>query len=189
MAKPAYVIQNALPLSPQRVGMVKKMYHTQEKRASKLTAPIICSRRDAWLGEGYYFWWYPIDAILWGENSKKATGYYEVYSAEILLDNVLNTSFNIEHYEAWNEIIASIARDIATKTGHTATVQQVNDYVRKRAGWQTVAGVEGILMDDTTGDARRLLVAGLPHRRRIQLVAYNTNIISNFTFYKGGKCR
>ncbi len=32
------------------------MFHTQEKREIALTAPILCVRSDAWLGEAYYFW-------------------------------------------------------------------------------------------------------------------------------------
>lgn len=163
------------------------MYHTMEKRPVRASSPGLCSRSNAWLGEGYYFWWYPFDAILWGQSSKKDTGKYEVYSADIDLSNILNTSFDLTHYEKWDKIIEKISRVISDGAGHRATLEQLNDYVKKRAGWQTVAGIDGILMDDTTGDERRQLINGLPHRRRIQLVAYNAKVFSNFLFYKEGK--
>jgi hypothetical protein len=164
------------------------MYHTQERRAVRLTVPLECTRNDAWLGDGYYFWWYAVDAKLWGERSKKATGWFEVYKADADLSNVLDTVFNPEHYEAWNEIISSITEVISKKTGHKATLQQLNDYVNKQAGWAKLANVDGILFEDSTPDSQRLLVIGLPHRKRIQLVAYTLRIITGFSFYKQFKC-
>lgn len=73
------------------------MYLTQEKRAQKLTAPIFCNRNYAWLGEAYYFWAEEVDAAKWGHTSKKSTGYFEIYQAEIDCENVLDTVFNEEH--------------------------------------------------------------------------------------------
>ena len=32
------------------------MYHTQEKRQNRVFQPVLCTRRDAWLGHAYYFW-------------------------------------------------------------------------------------------------------------------------------------
>ena len=167
--------------------MVRIMYHTQERHHIRLTAPIICNRDDAWLGTGYYFWWYAIDAVLWGKNSKKTTGWYEVYQAEISLDKVLNTSFNLEHYEVWQDVITEVAITINTQTGHRSTIQQLNDYINKFGGWQKFAGVDGILMDDTTGKDERSLIEKLPHLRRIQLVAYNESIITKFAFHLEGE--
>ncbi|MCB0410288.1 MAG: hypothetical protein KDD29_08715, partial [Flavobacteriales bacterium] len=68
-------------------------YHTQEKRKNRLSGPIICTKDNAWLGEGYYFWVSEDDADFWGMNSKRKTGEYEIYSAEIDCSNVLNTVF------------------------------------------------------------------------------------------------
>ncbi|GHU94947.1 hypothetical protein FACS1894156_3810 [Bacteroidia bacterium] len=53
--------------------------NTQERRHVRLKTPIICMRSNAWLGYGYYFWYDEIDAIHWGHNSKKQTGYVELY--------------------------------------------------------------------------------------------------------------
>ena len=65
------------------------MYHTQERWAERLTEPIICKRDNAWLGVGYYFWDEEVDAIHWGHNSKRRTGYFEIYTADIVVDDVL----------------------------------------------------------------------------------------------------
>ena len=49
----------------------RKMYHTQEKRHERLTAPQLSTWNNAWLGVAYYFWDDEIDAIHWGNKSKK----------------------------------------------------------------------------------------------------------------------
>ena len=36
--------------------MKREMCHTQEKRDCRLYKPVRCTRKDAWLGHGYYFW-------------------------------------------------------------------------------------------------------------------------------------
>lgn len=50
--------------------MRREMFHTQEKRVERLTQPIRCTRPDAWLGYGYYFWGDLYDAIIWGRQSR-----------------------------------------------------------------------------------------------------------------------
>lgn len=42
------------------------MFHTQEDRGYTLTKPLLCSRKNAWLGTAYYFWGEEEDAIRWG---------------------------------------------------------------------------------------------------------------------------
>lgn len=165
------------------------MYHTQEKRATKLTAPIICSHSTAWLGDGYYFWYYALDAQLWGQSSKQATGAFEVYSAEIDCENVLDTVFNEEHYQFWETIISKIGNQFLSKTKKKPNLKQLNAYVREKAGWATLASVDGILFQDLTSDTRRLWIDGLAHKKRIQLAAYNPHIIKNFSFHKEETCR
>jgi len=50
----------------------------------------ISKRKDAWLGEAYYFWDDLEDAHKWGTKSKKDTGYYEIYKAKINCEDVLD---------------------------------------------------------------------------------------------------
>ena len=73
------------------------MFHTQEDRGYVLTKPIMCSRKNTWLGTAYYFWAEEEDAIRWGYDSKN--GIFQVYSARIESDKVLDTVFNKEHYD------------------------------------------------------------------------------------------
>ena len=72
-------------------------YHTQEYRsnAHALEEPIKCKGKTAWLGIGYYFWTEVEFAHYWGEDFKKrATGYYDIYKANINVENCLNTVFD-----------------------------------------------------------------------------------------------
>ena len=77
------------------------MFHTQERRSVRLVAPLLCTKENAWLGDGYYFWDDIKDAILWGNNSKRETGMFEIYSANFNMSNFLDTVFNENHYNFW----------------------------------------------------------------------------------------
>lgn len=73
------------------------MFHTQENRRITLSNPVLCTRKDAWLGTAYYFWEDESDAIKWGQNSKGDC--FQTYSALIKSDKVLDTVFNREQYD------------------------------------------------------------------------------------------
>jgi hypothetical protein len=161
------------------------MYHTQEKRATRLSAPIICDRNDAWLGSGYYFWDEEIDAIHWGHKSKRQTGYFEIYSADINCEDVLDTVFNEEHYKFWRKQIEKVAAVISKKTGSKATLNELNAYIAEKAKWAEV--VTGILFQDLPNSAD-LLVAKLNYRKRIQIAVYDITIIKTFVFHDCMKC-
>jgi hypothetical protein len=91
------------------------MFHTQEKWHDRLGAPIVCQRKNAWLGVGCYFWKEEVDAIHWGHKSKRNTKEFEIYSANINCENVLDTVFNEEHYEFWVKQIEKAAKVITKK--------------------------------------------------------------------------
>lgn len=156
------------------------MYHTQEKRNSILKVPILCNRKDAWLGSGFYFWDQELDAIHWGNNSKRATGSYQIYRAKIKSENILDTVFNEGHYVFWVKQIEKAAKHISIKTGKKASLKEVNEYFKDKAKWSDIA--DGILFQDLP-NSNDLLVIGLNYRKRIQLVVYNSNIINNFTLH------
>lgn len=162
------------------------MYHTQEKRGSNiLEAPIMCTRFDAWLGEGYYFWDNEIDAIHWGNNSKNRTGRFQIYKAFISEEDILNTVFNEEHYKFWIAQIEKIAKAIIKKTGSKASLKEVNQYMKERAGWNK--NISGIMFQDLP-NSEDLLVMGLFYRKRIQLVAYKLEIIKEFSLKEERMC-
>ena len=76
-------------------------YHTQEYRsnAQPLEEPIKCKGRTAWLGIGYYFWTEIEFAHYWGQDFKKrATGYYDIYKANLNTENCINTVFDEKGY-------------------------------------------------------------------------------------------
>jgi len=168
--------------------MKRKYFHTQESRETKLTSPIKCIRDDAWLGEGYYFWCDLEDAENWGQNSKKSTGYYEIYSCEIFDDRILDTVFNETHYYFWLKQIEKVARKIIEKTEQKPTLKELNDYFKERGTWDEV---DGIKFQDLPSSPQTLFVKPIQYgtrkrvfayRKRIQIAVYNIEIIANFTF-------
>jgi hypothetical protein len=161
------------------------MYHTQEKRLFRLIEPAICKRNNAWLGTAYYFWNDEVDAIQWGHNSKKATGYFEVYSAIILCNRILDTVFNEDNYRFWIEQIEKAAKHITMKTGLKATLKDINQYFQEKARWSDY--VDGILFQDLP-NSEDLLVSNFYYRKRIQMAIYNKEIIHNFEFHNEWKC-
>jgi len=122
------------------------MYHTQEQWEFKFTRPILCKRRNAWLGTAYYFWDDEIDAIQWGHKSKRNTGFFEVYKATIESENILDTVFNEEHYNFWVKQIEKAAKQISIKTGFKASIKEINQYFKDKAKWSEIT--DGIMFQD-----------------------------------------
>ena len=167
------------------MSVVRRMYHTQEKRLLRLAIPIICVRDDAWLGDGYYFWHDCSDAELWGQNSKRTTGWYEVYQADIDCTDVLDTVFNEERYRFWLEQVEKAAKTILEKTGLKPTIREINAYFKERGQWGEVAG---ILFQDIPQKSTYILVQAFYYRKRIQMAVYDLQIITNFAFLNENKC-
>ena len=161
------------------------MYHTQEKRERRLAAPIICSKNYAWLGTAYYFGDDEIDAIHWGNKSKRRTGYFEIYKADIDCENVLDTVFNEEHYNFWVRQIEKAAKVMMKKSGQKPTLKELNDYFKERAKWSEVTF--GILFQDLPY-SDDLLVKELNYRKRIQVAVFNPEIIHNFALHFEMEC-
>lgn len=165
-------------------------YHTQESRYKQLSAPVKCVRNDAWLGHGFYFWYDEYDAIKWGETSKKRTNAFEIYKANIDCENILDTVFNEDHYLFWLKQIEKASKYIQDNTDKIPTIGELNRYFVDKKIWSEVTGIQ---FQDTPSNQTLLLVKPIQYgtkqvpfvyRKRIQLVVYDTNIISNFTLYK-----
>jgi hypothetical protein len=97
--------------------MRREMYHTQEKRQNRLFQPVLCTRRDAWLGHAYYFWNDIYDANVWGTKSKRRTGQYEVYKGVIESENILDTVFSEDGYQFFLQTINKVIEVFQNKTG------------------------------------------------------------------------
>lgn len=161
------------------------MYHTQERRKTRLTSPVLAERKNAWLGVAYYFWENEIDAIHWGNESKNRTGSYEIYESLIDCENVLDTVFNEEHYNFWVTQIEKAAKKISKITGEKATIKEINSYFTENASWSEVTS--GIMFQDLPF-SDDLLVHGFNYRKRIQLAVFNLEIILIFAFLYEQKC-
>lgn len=150
------------------------MFHTQENRGNVLTKPILCSRKNAWLGTAYYFWADEDDAIRWGYDSKN--GNFQVYSARIKSDKVLDTVFNKEHYDFFRVALERLASRIVKKTGRKLSKDLLCEYLNERAEWKREIDV--LIVNDNPQGERELLP--IPIRKRIQAAVYNEECIHEF---------
>jgi hypothetical protein len=161
------------------------MYHTQGYLRPYLVAPILCKSNNAWLGTGYYFWYEEQDAIIWGVEAKKRFKRYVIYISNIDCENILDTVFNEKHYLFFSKIIDKVASDIIKKTGRKATIKEVNDFLKKNNTWRDVTG---ILYQDIPNNHDKNKVDLLLYRKRIQLVAFDLNIVSTFAVHYEAAC-
>lgn len=149
-----------------------------------MTFPIICTADNAWLSEGYYFWYDIDDAHYWGLTKKQGTGYFEVYSANIECENVLDTVFNEDHYLFWlKNVEAAIKRMV--KINIKPTIKDINDYFRDRNIWSKV---DGVMFQDISKSKKRNTVPGFYYKKRIQIAVYSENIIHNFALQYDCEC-
>jgi len=160
-------------------------YHTQENRNSELTEPVFCNKDNAWLGKAFYFWENEDDANFWGVKFKNSTGLYDIYAAEILTDNVLDTVFNREHYYFWLKQIEKAAKNFVKRTGSKPTLKEINDFFREKEIWTEI---DGILFQDISGNPVHFMVKEFQYKKRIQLALYNSEKITNFALHYKGEC-
>ena len=161
------------------------MFHTQEQRQQPLTAPMKSIRSEAWLGDGYYFWADEQDAYNWGRASKKSTGRFEIYLADIDCSDILDTVFNEEHYRFWLRQIEKTAKAFLKKTGHKPTIREINQYFKERGQWNEVSG---ILFQDLPQSPNYLMVIAFYYKKRIQLVAFRLEIVCGFALKNSYPC-
>lgn len=165
--------------------MILTYYHTQEKRRELLNSPIVCTKDNAWLGDAMYFWENEDDAIFWGLKFKNRTGGYDVYSAEIPLENVLDTVFNREHYYFWIKQVDKAAKNFIKKTGSKPSLKEINDFFKEKNKW---TNFDGILFQDISVNPVHYLVEEFQYKKRIQLALYNTTKMINFALHYTGEC-
>ncbi|MBK8851131.1 MAG: hypothetical protein IPN73_13360 [Saprospiraceae bacterium] len=170
--------------------MDRNYYHTQESREVKLSEPIICSKSNAWLGNGYYFWYYIDDAHKWGKTSKRKTGRYEIYKSKIEVnDKVLDTVFNEDHYNWWVGIIEQYAKKFIKKFNLKPTIADLNQYIKEKAN--IYEDIDAVQFQDFSTDSTESVIKPIQnlrnnklqpfvYRKRIQIAVYNLEIISTF---------
>lgn len=159
-------------------------YHTQEKRRMKLNAPIKCTRKDAWLGNGFYFWYSYEDSVLWGMKSKRNTGRYEIYKGLVKNESILDTVFNEEQYNFWVRQIEKAALVIFKMTSFPPKIKEINEYFSDHKIFKEIKGIlfQDLPMNETN------LVQGLYYKKRIQLVLFTLDNLLEFEFLEQGDC-
>ena len=159
-------------------------YHTQENRRIDLIEPVFCTKDNAWLGEAYYFWENEDDAVFWGVKFKTKTRKYDIYKAEIMSDDILDTVFNREHYYFWIKQIEKAAKNFIKKTGSKPTLKEINDFFKERNIWTKI---DGILFQDISENPIHFMVKEFQYKKRIQLALYNKEKITNFALHYTGE--
>jgi len=159
-------------------------YHTQENRKEELTEPVFCIKDSAWLGNAYYFWENEEDADFWGVRFKNKTGKYDVYKAEIISDDILDTVFNREHYHFWIKQVEKAAKIFVKKTGSKPTLKEINDFFKERNIWTKI---DGILFQDISENPIHFMVKEFQYKKRIQLALYNKEKINIFALHYSGE--
>lgn len=162
--------------------MQREMFHTQEKRNSRLYQPVLCTRKDAWLGHGYYFWDDMYDADVWGSYSKNRTGRYEVYVGVIDSEKILDTVFSEHDYQFFLTAIKRVIDDCKSKSGRNPSIADVCSFIMNVAKWNTA--MDGVLFSDSPNTE----IARFNYRKRIQMVLYNLKCLVSFKFLKEDHC-
>lgn len=161
------------------------MYHTQEKWENELIEPVRTTNLNAWLGDGYYFWYYNADADWWGNTAKKGTGHYQVYKADIDCENVFDTVFNEEHYNLWINVVEKAMQTFFKKYNGKITIKYINDFFKARGIFDDV---DGVMFQDITNNKDYWVIDKFQYKKRIQIAIYNLPIITTFALDFEGKC-
>ena len=169
-----------------------KGFHAQEHRPTELKQPLKCVDKKAWLGVGFYFWLEVIYAHYWGQdfkirknNSKANSDSYDIYTADLNIENCLNTVFDEEHFTNFIEIIEEAILYFKSKR-KPITLEEINRFLADRV-WARL-GIEGIIYDDKPTNPRnknRIYseIPNLYYKKRIQMVLFELKNISNFELY------
>lgn len=160
-------------------------YHTQDySHTGQLEFPKLCTTDDAWLGVGYYFWTDLLFAHYWGLDFKSdLTGYYDIYVADLEIDNVINASFSEEGYFFLkNKIEETIAH--FSSLGKPIQINKVHKYLSENI-WRKL-GVTGIIYDDLPHNTKKRTYSSIEplyYQKRIQIVIFNKINIHNFDLF------
>lgn len=165
--------------------MDRLLYQTLEKRKARAINPGFCSKSNAWLGNGFYFWLEELDAHRWGQDARYNSRHYEIYKSVILFDNVLNTVFEEKAYNFFVKLVETAAAHFIKKINERPTIKQLNDYFKDHGVFKDI---DGILFQDLPKNPTYGLVQELYYKKRIQLCVYNKQIILTFEYHLDGEC-
>ena|SRR5690606_16499686 len=159
-------------------------YHTQEYRegSSSLMAPLECRHQKAWLGKGYYFWTEIEFAHYWGKDSKKATGFYDIYVAQLNCENCINAVFDEEGYMFFCDCIEEAIMYMKENAVPMA-LDQMNRFLAENI-W-TKIDIGGIIFDDKPinpkgSPGKYSEIPRFYYKKRIQIVIFDRKNIERF---------
>jgi hypothetical protein len=147
---------------------------------------------NAWLGHGYYFWAEIEFAQYWGEDFKvRNNGFYNIYSANLDIENCINAVFDEKHYYFFQNCIEK-AIEYFRNQGISITLKQINEFLLNKF-WKE-KGITGILYDDLPFNPnykpnRKYSIIEykennklkhMYYKKRIQIVVFNVENIHNF---------
>lgn len=119
--------------------MTVKAYQTLEDRGNidylENNGPFKCTRSNAWLGFGYYFWDTKIEwAYNWGKNSYKNIGKdYVIGECQLELDETCFDLFgSVEHQSSFTEVIELLKTHPNTKGANNLNVPNVITYMKSK---------------------------------------------------------
>jgi hypothetical protein len=118
--------------------MLTKGYHTLEDRGNvdeiEEWGPKQCLRKNAWLGDGYYFW---DGDIFWAHDwGKKSYKDYLIFESEVTIDEKTFDLFgNTLHKKEFSQIIHELIKTGHFKSMNMVTVPKVIEYLKKYAGF------------------------------------------------------
>ena len=117
--------------------MIITAYQTLENRDNideiETDGPYICSRKDAWLGSGYYFWDSNIAwAISWGKNSyEKFQKEYVIGRCQLDLSQYCFDLFgNVAHQIDLKEVIEVMKRSGKIRSGHRLIMPNIIEFLK-----------------------------------------------------------
>lgn len=114
----------------------RTLYQTIENRENldevERFAPFKCTRKDAWIGEGYYFWDTMIKfAHKWGEKSYNGNYYICKVIAEFDVNDELDLVGNMEQIHDIHQIASLLRKRYARNKSKNITFPIVLEYLKK----------------------------------------------------------
>ncbi len=176
----------------KKIGDIEYLegYHTQEYRSAEdpLPRPLKCRAKTAWLGIAYYFWTEREFAFYWGQDFKMNTGSFDIYKADLNVENCINAVFDENGYFFFREKIEETINHFQ-ELGKTVTLEQVNRFLADNI-WPAL-GVEGVIYDDKPMNPAKYdriysEIPDLYYKKRIQVALFDLKNIRNFELLEEG---
>lgn len=119
--------------------MTIKAYQTLEDRGDidyvENNGPFKCTRHDAWLGHGYYFWDTEIKwAFNWGKKSYKEKGSdYIIGECQLKIDsNCFDLVGNVSHQNAFAEVMEVFLEDEKSSSVNDKIVPNLITFMKRK---------------------------------------------------------